>query len=394
MTDKLPVPVFRLAFRSFFLAGSVFSFVAILAWLLFLNGKLTLSPYGGAIFWHSHEMLFGFVSAIVVGFLLTAVQTWTSTPSIKGVPLAALTALWLAARVGALFNWSQPELYALLDLAFLPCAAFFLGRPIFRIRQYRNMFFVPVLLLMTLANGLMHAGVIHHNPIWISQGANLCVWLVVFIMSVLGGRVIPMFTANGTRTPKAEPIHALEKLTLGTTLLLALVHGLNFQQQLPPLLMATLFGIAGVAHGLRWLRWRFWVGLRAPLVWSLHTAYCFIPLGLLAAAFSHTMGIAISPSTLLHFFTAGAMGSLIIAMMSRVSLGHSGRPLSPAKLMTPCFAAIFLAGLCRSLMVVLLPQWHELWLNLSSALWLGAFTGFIWVYTPILTRPRIDGKPG
>ncbi|MEC8429255.1 MAG: NnrS family protein, partial [Pseudomonadota bacterium] len=115
MTDKLPAPVFRLAFRSFFLAGSVFSFVAILAWLLFLNGKLTLSAYGGAIFWHSHEMLFGFVSAIVVGFLLTAVQTWTSTPSIKGAPLAALTALWLAARVGALFNWSQPELYALLD---------------------------------------------------------------------------------------------------------------------------------------------------------------------------------------------------------------------------------------------------------------------------------------
>lgn len=394
MTTPMPAPLFRLAFRSFFLAGSMFSFAAILIWLLLLNGKLTMAVYGGPVFWHGHEMLFGFVSAIVVGFLLTAVQTWTATPGIRGTPLIALLMLWLAARMGAFCDWPHATIYALLDLAFLPCAALFLARPIIKVRQYRNMFFIPVLLLMTLANGFMHAGVILSNPDWITQGANLCVWLVIFIMSVLGGRVIPMFTANGTATTKTEAIAALEKLTLGSTLLLAIIHGFNIQHQLPGQWLAALFAIAGAAHTLRWLRWRFWVGLRTPLVWSLHSAYCFLPMGLLITAMDTAFDIAIAPSTLLHFFSAGAMGSLIIAMMSRVSLGHSGRPLRPAPLMTLCFVAIFMAGLSRSLMLTLWPHYSGAWINLSGLLWLLAFLGFIWVYTPILVRARVDGKPG
>jgi uncharacterized protein involved in response to NO len=391
---SLPTPLFRLAFRAFFLFGALVSLLGILVWNLILNGQLTFNPYGGALFWHSHEMLFGFVSAIVVGFLLTAVQNWTSIPGIKGMPLLALWLLWLAGRLGALFSWSDPMLYAIIDVAFLPCAAFFLGRPIFKIRQYRNMFFVPVLLIMALANGFTHAGVLYSDPSLINQGNQLAIWLVVFLMSVIGGRVIPMFTANGTRTPKTEPIAWLEKLTLGSTLLLTLLHGLNANSVMSPSLLGGLFLIAGVGHGTRWLRWRFWVSLKTPLVWSLHTAYGFIPLGLLINSWALFSNGVIASSTLLHFFTAGAMGSLIIAMMARVSLGHSGRPLQPHSAMTLAFAAIFAAGLSRTLMITLFPQWQGLWINLSSGLWILSFGLFVFFYSRILTSPRVDGKPG
>ena len=213
--EQKTLPIFRLGFRVFFLFGSVFALLSMIAWLFYLYGGLTLSPLNGMLWWHSHEMLFGFVTAIVVGFLLTAVQNWTSLPGVHGFTLAALFSIWLAARLLLAINFSfdsplNPAVIIFTDLAFLPLVALLLGYSLFLIRQYRNMIFIPILLLMTLSNLFTYLPLLGFSPDLSNQGLYSMVLLVVLLVALLGGRVIPMFTANGTGTVKVLPIKWLE----------------------------------------------------------------------------------------------------------------------------------------------------------------------------------------
>ena len=387
-------PLLRLGFRPFFLSGALFSIVAIILWLLMYKGTVSLSPLGGGYWWHIHEMIFGFGCAIIAGFLLTAVQNWTGVRGAQGTTLLVLFLLWLAGRVVVLMpNLLGETLSTLIDLSFLPVVAFVLGKPIVAIKQYRNLFFVPLLLLFTLANLEMHLAIYYPETFSITFASYAGVMLVVFLMSVMAGRVVPMFTANGTQTPKAIPLPWLDKITNGC-LAIAM-----FYLLLQPVLgfSETFFGVllimAGIFQTMRWLRWKPWITLGVPLLWSIHGAIKFIAYGLIVLGFSYL--IAEIPSNhIWHLLTVGGMGGLILAMISRVSLGHTGRPLSPPKAMTFAYVCIFLASLIRALGPWALPEKTLLFIDISGTFWLLAFGIFVVTYAPMLMSARKDGRPG
>jgi len=387
-------PLLRLGFRPFFLCGALFSVVAIILWLLMYKGTVSLSPLGGGYWWHIHEMIFGFGCAIIAGFLLTAVQNWTGVRGAQGTTLLVLFILWLAGRVVVLMpNLLGETLSTIIDLSFLPVVAFVLGKPIVAIKQYRNLFFVPLLLLFTLANLEMHLATYYPETFSITFASYAGVMLVVFLMSVMAGRVVPMFTANGTQTPKAIQLPWLDKITNGC-LAIAM-----FYLLLQPVLgfSETFFGmlliIAGIFQTIRWLRWKPWITLGVPLLWSIHGAIKFIAYGLIVLGLSYL--IAEIPSNhIWHLLTIGGMGGLILAMISRVSLGHTGRPLSPPKAMTFAYVCIFLASLIRALGPWALPEKTMLFIDISGTFWLLAFGIFVVTYAPMLMSARKDGRPG
>ena len=386
-----PAVLLRLAFRPFFLLGALFSILSLALWAGIFAGRLSLSVYGGPLWWHVHEMLFGYACAIIVGFLLTAVRTWTGQPGLQGAPLAALLVLWLAGRLLLLFPAALPAwLVALTDLAFLPVAALILLRPIVRVRQWRNSIFLPLLLAMTAANGAMHWAADTGDMALQSRAGTAMVMLITLLMTIMAGRVVPMFTANGTGTPRVADVGWLEKLAL-VSMLACVLLAMQWPG-VPPGLLATCFFLAAGAHAVRGLRWRFWVTLRTPLVWSLHLSYLCIPLGLLLYGLSAVTTL-VNPSQAIHTLTVGAMGLLILAMISRVSLGHTGRPLQVGGAMTAAFALLFGAFLVR----VFGDYWldnHVLVITAAAALWAVAYGCFVVRYWPVLTSPRLDGKPG
>jgi uncharacterized protein involved in response to NO len=397
------LPLFRLAFRPFFLGGALFSLVALTLWGGFWLSGGEWTPYGGWLWWHAHEMLFGFASAIIAGFLLTAVQNWTGQDSINSWPLFALFLLWLLPRILLLYPIANSEAFLpWLDLAFLPVVALVMGRLVWRVSQYRNLIFVPVLLLLAISNAQMHWAVVQGDGELASQASHSGIFLIVLIMTVLGGRVIPFFTATGTATKKSEPSPTVEFLSVATVALLALSQLAGFIGVLPPLLIASLFIIAGVANLLRLVGWHSLLTLKIPLLWSLHIAYLFIVLGFFLCALRYAglslawfSGFAYHYATILHSFTLGGMGLLILAMMSRVSLGHTGRNLIVGPWMSAAFICLCFAYLCRIWLPLAWPgSSHYLSYVLSIAFWLVGYGIFFAIYAPILCRARIDGRPG
>ena len=387
-------PLLRQAFRPMFLLGASFSAIAMLLWILALAGTITLPVYGNVLVWHSHEMIFGFVAAIVVGFLLTAVQNWTGLRATHGRTLGILTTVWVLGRLAFLFGANLPVwLVAGIDLLFLPLAAILLAIPLIQVKQQRNLFFVPVLFLLTFCNALMHYGLIENRFDLQQLGSQNAVWLVTLLMTIVGGRVLPMFTANGTMTQKAEPIVWLDRIALGSLWLIFVLNITLFSAQLPNTVMAFIYGTSAVALAIRCLRWRIWITWRVPLLWSLHIAYLFIPVGLALFALRE-LGVNVSNSVAIHALTAGAMGNMILAMIARVSLGHSGRPLQPKAIMSVAFLLVVTAALSRVVMVWLLPEFSLPWYALSAATWILAYAIYVVVYLPILTTPRPDGRPG
>ncbi|WP_417666577.1 NnrS family protein [Pseudidiomarina sp.] len=387
-------PLLRQAFRPMFLLGASFSAIAMLLWILTLAGTISLPVYGNVLVWHAHEMIFGFVAAIVVGFLLTAVQNWTGMRATHGRALGILTTVWLLGRLAFLFGANLPVwLVAGIDLLFLPLSAILLAVPLIKVKQQRNLFFVPVLFLLTFCNALMHYGLVSERFDIQQLGSQNAVWLVALLMAIVGGRVIPMFTANGTMTTKAEPIVWLDRIGLGSLWLVFILNITLFSAQLPDVVMAAIYAISAVALGVRCLRWRIWITLRVPLLWSLHIAYWFIPLGLALFALRE-LGFNISNSIALHAITAGAMGNMILAMIARVSLGHSGRPLQPKAIMSLAFLLVAVAALSRVLLTWLVPEFSMSWFMFSAAAWILAYLIYVVVYLPILITPRPDGRPG
>ena len=199
------LPLFRLAFRPFFLGGALFSIVALALWASFWLGGTSWIPHGGWLWWHAHEMIFGFVCAIVAGFLLTAVQNWTALPSITGWPLAGIFLLWLLPRVFLLYPVSAIEgVLPWLDLAFLPLVAWVMGRMLWRVKQFHNLVFIPVLLLLATSNAQMHWAISQGDGALARQASHSAIFMIVLLMVVMGGRVIPFFTANGTATTRSD----------------------------------------------------------------------------------------------------------------------------------------------------------------------------------------------
>ncbi|MGU5754944.1 NnrS family protein [Aeromonas caviae] len=385
------VPLFRLGFRPFFLFGALFSALAMLGWLGQLNGWFALPGIANPIWWHAHEMLFGFGAAIVAGFLLTAVQNWTAHPGVRGWPLALVVGLWAIPR--GLIPWFGESNVTLMvmDLAWLPLCTWFLARPIIVTRQWRNLFFVPLLLVLTLLNTACWRW--HAEWPLVEHILLATVLLFTTLIAVMGGRVIPFFTARATGAEKALPLPWLERIALASLWLILLLWLVLPTQWVIGIQMFPLYIVAAGAHLYRQLRWRPGITVAHPLLWSLHLAYLFIPLGLTALA-ARTAGWPIALSLASHLFSAGSMGAMILGMIARVSLGHSGRALQIGRRITAAFALVILSALLRVLLPLCWPNLTLTGWNLSGWSWVAAYGLFIWVYTPILTSPRADGRPG
>lgn len=392
------LPVLRLGFRPFFLAGALFSVLALLLWGAMLSGYTTFQPYGGGLWWHIHEMLFGFGCAIVAGFLLTAIQNWTGMRGISGLPLLGLFMLWLAGRVALLLPMWLPTLLndyviILIDLSFLPAVAYILAKPLLKIKQYRNLFFVPILVLFTVANIEMHLAKLGLVNMTLNQAAYASVTLMAVLMSVMAGRVVPMFTANGTKTTKVLPLPWLEKLATGSLAVITALLLLLPLFTVPAAVFGTLFLISGVSQAVRWCRWKPWITFGVPLLWSIHGSLFFIWAGLFTVGMSYFIPVPFV-SHLWHLITVGGMGGLILAMISRVSLGHTGRMLQQPKAMFWGFLSIFIAATIRVIGPIFWMQYYMTFINVSIVFWLIAFGLFVYYYAPMLFKARVDGRPG
>lgn len=383
-------PIWRLGFRPFFLAGAAFAVIAIVLWGAWLHGLLpSWQPAGGMLAWHRHEMPFGFAAAIIAGFLLSAVQTWTGTPGLSGCPLMLLAGLWLVARLA----WAgslPPPAVAALQLPFLPVLAIVLGRQIWRARQKNNYPIVGVLLLLSLCQGQVLAGLALGNDELQRRGALAALWLIAALLGVIGGRVIPFFTQRGLSRPQPFAAHPkLDRLGLACALLIATSiaagPGLTAHAWLAPLFL----GFAAL-HALRLWRWRDRCLCNVPLLWSLHLAYAWLPVAALGMAAWH-LGLPLASSLASHALAVGAMSGLILAMIARVSLGHTGRSLQPPKAMAWGFALLNLGVAARALLVLWLPLGG---LVLAALCWSLAFLIFAGHYGPMLWRARLDGQPG
>lgn len=391
--QKIP-PLLRLGFRPFFLSGAIFSVFAITLWLLMYKGTISLSPLGGSYWWHIHEMIFGFGGAIIAGFLLTAVQNWTGVRGAQGKTLLALFLLWLVGRIFLVI----PELLgstlsSLIDLLFLPTVAYILAKPIMAIKQYRNLFFVPLLALFTIANLEMHLA-IHYPTIFNSVYSGYAgVMLVTFLMSVMAGRVVPMFTSNGTKTAKAIPLPWLDKAANGSLAIAMFSLLLQPTVDFSALFFGVLLIIASLFQTMRWVRWRPWITSQVPLLWSIHGAMNFICFGLFVLGASYLIP-EVPSNHVWHLLTVGGIGGLILAMISRVSLGHTGRPLTPPKSMSIAYVLISLASLVRAFGPWAVPEKTLLFIDISGGFWIMAFIIFIIGYGPMLINARKDGRPG
>lgn len=382
-------PLLRLGFRPFFLLGSLLAALAIPLWIVaWLGGWHSLQPQGGWLAWHRHEMAFGFAGAIIAGFLLTAVQNWTGRPGLSGRPLGALVVLWLLARAA----WWQPwtPLLLLSNLAFFAAVAAVMARQLWAVRQTRNYPIVGVLLLLGLVDGLSLVGVQMQDDGLQRQGVLAAVWLVAAMMGLIGGRVIPFFTQRGLgRVQQVPAWEWLDQSLLLGSVLIALLHAAGLALSPGPLLSA-LFAVLALGHGIRLGRWFDKDLLRVPLLWSLHLAYAWLVLACAGMALWH-LGLLDTPSPALHGLTIGAMGGLILGMLARVSLGHTGRPLELPQGFALAFVLLNLAAMLRVFGVGI---HYSLALWLAAVLWTGAFALYLYRYGPMLCRTRADGHPG
>jgi uncharacterized protein involved in response to NO len=378
-------PLWQMGFRPFYLLASIFAALSIGLWALQFSGWLG-RPYLEGPLWHAHEMLFGFALAVVVGFLFTAGRNWSNRPTPTGWPLAALALLWVAGRVLVLtpFAWAA----ALANTAFPAAAAIALAVPFFSAGSRRNYFFVALLLLMSVAVMAIHLDrlAVLSIPEWI--GIQIGLDALLFMMAVMGGRVIPMVTNNGVPGAAATRHPLVEKAALAAILLLLAIDALQLQGS--PLALLAAAGAA--AHLIRWALWQPWKSWRAPLVWVLHLAYLWIPVHLALRAMSAAQWIA--PSIAVHALTVGAAGGLIIGMMVRTARGHTGRPLRADRWDAAGFVLIALAAFVRVFVPLAAPAWALDAVLCSAALWSAGFGLYAVRYWPVLTRPRLDGNPG
>ena len=389
-----PTALLAYAFRPFFLLASAYAMILIVAWMGVWFLAWPLAGQVPTMQWHAHEMLFGMVGAAIAGFLLTAMCNWTGARPLAGPGLAALAALWLVGRVAMWSTaWLPPVMVMLADCGFFLAIALYAGRVIVRAGNHRNLGLVAILALLLVANLLSHLGLWWLGPVWTLTGERLALFLIVLLMVIIGGRITPAFTRNWLKRRGGDPgrirshsfIDVISILLVASVALAALI-GLHATW------VSGLALLAGLANALRLIGWSGWLGRSDPLIWVLHLGYAWVVIGLLikgAGLFTDT----IPDSAWLHALGAGAMGTLILGVMTRVALGHTGRELKLPAFGWLIYAAITISALLR---VVTALGWMDgRWpLMLSSAFWVIAFGLFLVLYWPILSRSRVDGRQG
>jgi uncharacterized protein involved in response to NO len=378
--------LWALGFRPLYLGAGLFAALSIAAWTTRFTGIL---PGGAAILrdplWHAHEMIFGFAFAVIVGFLFTAVRNWTGQPTPAGAPLAAIVALWLGARV--LVALALPAAAAAADVAFALAAAWGIGLPLWRSGNRRNALFVALLLAFGAANLAFYLAMAGALEAPVRRFTQLGLDLVMLVIVVMGGRVIPMFTASA-RQVRVRRLDWLEPIAMGSIVALAAAALAG----LPPVAVAACAAVAAVANAARLSLWRSWATLGHPILWILHASYAWIVVHLALRALAALDLVAASAAT--HALTVGAVGGMIIGMMTRTARGHTGRPLQAGRMETAAYALVQLAAVVRVFVPILAPAYTLHAIACSGALWTMAFALFVARFLPILTRARADGRPG
>ena len=381
------IPLLSYGFRPFFLGAAVWAPVAMILWIGTMVGRFDLVSVYGAVAWHAHEFLFGYLAATVAGFLLTAAPNWPGRRPITGAPLLGLFTLWFAGRV-ALLAINQLGLTAVVvDSLFLFMIAFVVGWEIIAAKNWRNLRIVLLVIALALSNVLYHLEVIRTGSPALAIRVSLSV--IVTLIMVIGGRLASSFTRNWLISRKAQRYPALFDRIDAAAIAIGIA-SLAIWIAMPDQTVAglALLGSAA-AQTVRLARWRGTTTWREPLVLILHVGYAFIPLGFLTAGMSVLWPDILAPSAALHAWTAGAVGVMTLGVMTRVSLGHSGRALTASRATIVIYVAIVLAAIMR----VIAPLCGSMLLMLvaSAVAWTIAFLGFVVFYGRFLVKARADG---
>ena len=379
-------PLLRLGFRPFYILGALLACASVPVWIASFLGWMRLDVAVSPLLWHAHEMLFGFATAIIVGFLLTAVKAWTGLATPRGALLGALAALWLLARLAAL--GAPYGVYAALDMLLLPIVAVILLRVLIRAGNRRNLPLIAILLLLSLANLAFHLAVLGAISLPPVQALYAGLALIVMIECVMAGRVVPAFTTSVNPGLKIKLPRWQEMSTLAVTAL-ALLLWVSAPAGIVP---ALVLALASALHLARMAQWHPLKTLKRPILWILHAAYAWIPVGLLLLALAQMGWVTVSVGV--HALAVGATGGLIIGMLTRTARGHTGRPLQVSRAEVLAYALVMGAALVRVFFPIVLPQWYGPSLVAAAVAWSVAFGIYLVLFTPWLLQTRADGKDG
>lgn len=375
--------LFSYGFRPFFLAAGLFGAAIIPLWMLLFEGRVSFTPAFPATDWHIHEMVFGYTAAVIAGFLFTAIPNWTGRMPTRGWPLAGLAFLWLAGRIAMSGVIKLQGLtLALIDSAFLLAVVIMIAVEIIAGRNWRNLIVVVPVSLLLLANGYFHYEIISEGVSNTSRRLSFAI--VIFLIMLIGGRIIPSFTRNWLAKQKAPalpiPFNRFDSLCM-----LSGAGGMGLWVTLPDTnLSSAALLLAAALHLIRLSRWQGVLVLRSPLLLMLHIAYLFIPMGLAATAL-------LDPSTGFHLLGIGVIASMTMAVMTRATLGHTARDLKAGPLLSTLFILLILAAVIRGFFAnAALFGLSGLWL--AAILWTLAYTGFALLVGPMLLQAKKGKK--
>jgi uncharacterized protein involved in response to NO len=380
------MPLLRLGFRPFYIGGALLAALIVPLWVAMFLGRLQWVPNAPPLLWHVHEMLFGFAVAIIVGFLLTAGKNWTGLASPRGATLGALVLLWLAARVASVVG--PYALYVVLDMALLPLVAAVLVNLLLRAGNHRNLPLALILVLLACTNLTFHLAVMGLLQVSALAALFAGLALIVMIECVMAGRVIPAFTMAVTPGLKLIAVPSAERLTLGATgfglalWVFAAPWGATF----------VVLALASVLHTRRLLGWRSVLTLKRPILWILHAAYAWIPIGLGLLALAQIGLVTVSAGV--HALAVGATGGLIIGMITRTARGHTGRPVQASRAEVLAYTLVMGAAALRVFVPLLAPSLYIASLIAAAVAWSAAFLIYLRIFTPWLMQTRLDGKDG
>lgn len=384
-------PVLRLGFRPFFLAAGVFAVLSMAIWMASYVYAIEFTFSGiSPNLWHAHEMMFGYVMAVVAGFLLTAIKNWTGEEVLRGKPLAFLFMLWLIARVLPLTGFMVLEILAVLDVAFL----FFLGvaclRPVLKVKQFKQIGIISKIFLLMLCNVAFYLGIFGILAEGVQWGLYSALYMIMALIFAMLRRVMPMFIKNGVDGDVELTNRAWVDYSSLVLLVCLWISDVFTGYDIATAVFAVLLTLVHTLRLAGWYTRKVW---SKSLVWILVVAYAFFILGFALKALSITSGI--SPFLSVHAYTVGGIGMLTIGMMSRVSLGHTGRSVfEPPAIVFWSFAALLLGVIFRVVFPLFNMELYIYWVGISQVFWMISFAIFVYAYAPMLLSARVDGRDG
>ena len=372
-------------FRPFFLGAAAFAAMAMAAWIGAVVGAWTIPSAYGPVEWHAHEFLWGYLPAVIAGFLLTAIPNWTGRLPIVGMPLAILWCFWFAGRLAMFVSSYLPTAVAAgIDVSFLAALAFVVAREIIAGRNWKNLKVLVVVTILAAGNLVFHIQAITGGNAASGIGVRIGVAAAILLIAIVGGRIVPSFTRNwlARRGPGAlpAPFGWIDQAALAVTVL-ALLLWTGFPAST---VSGTIGLLAGALNVFRLARWAGWRCLAEPLVAILHAGFLFVPAGFLLTGTAALWPEIVPPAAAQHAWMAGAIAVMTLAVMTRASLGHSGRPLAAGKGTTAIYCLAITAVIARVISgIVPAIPWL---LEFAGAAWIMAFLGFVIIYAPLLLR--------